>query len=187
MKLSLKQYRVLKIAVVILLAAFVGMAVSSGVTFLIPLGAAIAASFGLLLLRKKVDGVIADERDYETGGTAARWAITAFSWMGIVLMLVLFSQRAGNPLYEPVATTLAYSICALMILYSVFFRFHDRIAHMNKKAVSIALGILLLLIIFVIGIRLLSGEDAWICSNGEWVAHGHPSYEQPARPCESGI
>jgi len=33
------------------------------------------------------------------------------------------------------------------------------------------------------GIRFFSGEDDWICQNGEWVKHGNPSAEKPVGNC----
>ena len=34
------------------------------------------------------------------------------------------------------------------------------------------------------GFRLLSSEDEWICNNGQWVQHGHPSSPMPTEPCK---
>lgn len=36
---------------------------------------------------------------------------------------------------------------------------------------------------FLFGARLLSGEDSWICSNGEWVEHGKPKAPKPITRC----
>ena len=33
------------------------------------------------------------------------------------------------------------------------------------------------------GTRFWSGEDTWICQNGEWVKHGNPSAPMPTEPC----
>lgn len=38
----------------------------------------------------------------------------------------------------------------------------------------------------IFGLRLLSGEDNWICQNNEWVKHGNPSAPQPTEPCGGG-
>lgn len=32
-------------------------------------------------------------------------------------------------------------------------------------------------------IRLISGEDDWICQNGQWVKHGQPSAPVPQSEC----
>jgi hypothetical protein len=33
--------------------------------------------------------------------------------------------------------------------------------------------------------KFMSGEDCWMCKNGEWVKHGNPSAPQPTAPCET--
>ena len=46
--------------------------------------------------------------------------------------------------------------------------------------------IIILVILFVaVGcLFLLRGnEDTWICANGNWVKHGHPSAPMPTKPC----
>lgn len=32
-------------------------------------------------------------------------------------------------------------------------------------------------------VRFFSGEDNWVCQNGQWVAHGNPSAEKPQKGC----
>jgi len=50
------------------------------------------------------------------------------------------------------------------------------------KNIGIILGsVLIILIVVVIGIRFASGEDNWICKDGECVKHGNPSTECPCR------
>jgi len=49
-----------------------------------------------------------------------------------------------------------------------------------KKNISI---VVVGLAVLVLGLRFLSGEDNWICSNGEWVAHGKPSSPMPNLYC----
>lgn len=53
---------------------------------------------------------------------------------------------------------------------------------MHKKTFLI---IMVVIIIITAGIlRLInSGEDAWVCDNGQWVEHGHPSAEKPQSAC----
>lgn len=48
--------------------------------------------------------------------------------------------------------------------------------------------IILLIVIsagFFLAARFLLGgdEDTWICRNGEWVEHGHPSAPKPQSVC----
>ena len=58
------------------------------------------------------------------------------------------------------------------------------------KKLLLALVVLLLgvlVIMFVIfphlGAQFLSGEDGWICQDGEWVKHGNPVGSAPTVPC----
>jgi len=84
------------------------------------------SSLLLLYFRKKVTGVIADERDYQVGGRAALLAIQATSWIGVIVMFVLYSLGAANPLYQAIAMTLAFSVCALMLIYSALFKYYSK-------------------------------------------------------------
>jgi len=53
---------------------------------------------------------------------------------------------------------------------------------MNKK-LSIAIAAVIFALAMLFGFRLLSGEDDWICQNGEWVEHGKPEAPKPTTPC----
>ncbi len=50
--------------------------------------------------------------------------------------------------------------------------------------------ILLFVVIIVLGaglVRLFSGEDDWICENGQWQAHGRPSAAKPTTGCGQAV
>lgn len=52
-----------------------------------------------------------------------------------------------------------------------------------KKYYWIILFVILAVLMVILSIRFLSGEDDWICQNGEWVKHGQPSVEKPSAFC----
>lgn len=52
----------------------------------------------------------------------------------------------------------------------------------NKVAIVIAL-VFVAIILAISGIRFFSGEDSWICVDGQWVKHGHPESPAPATGC----
>jgi hypothetical protein len=52
-----------------------------------------------------------------------------------------------------------------------------------KKIVIFGLIIFLIAGITVLTIRFFSGEDNWVCENGEWVKHGNPKTEKPSIGC----
>lgn len=52
-----------------------------------------------------------------------------------------------------------------------------------KKVLIIGGIIIFLAIVVLLEVRFFSGEDNWICQNGEWVKHGNPKAEKPNVPC----
>ncbi len=53
----------------------------------------------------------------------------------------------------------------------------------EKKGVFVAGGIVLLVVAVVFVLRVIGGEDAWLCVDGTWIAHGHPSAPMPTSGC----
>jgi len=123
--MTLKQYNFVRIVVAMFLAALVGQAVILNNFYLA--GAAVLIAIGLIILTKRrVKEVIADERDYEIAGKAARWSLTIFSAIGSIAVLVLMSLRQKDPVFEAIGAVLAYSICALLLLNSLIFGYLNR-------------------------------------------------------------
>ena len=52
-----------------------------------------------------------------------------------------------------------------------------------NKTILIILAVVIVVAAAILGVRYFSGEDNWICQNGEWVKHGNPSAEKPTEPC----
>jgi len=183
--MTLKQFKILKLTLVIILAAVVGVSVSWH-NYIIPVIAMAAVISLMFYFRRKVKEIIADERDYEIGGRAAGLTIQIYAWLMVLLMFLFMAYYELNPLPElmAVAATLAYSTCLLLILYTIFFRYYDKIVFLEKKSIYVLVGVLLILLLAVVGLRLLSGEDSWICENGQWIEHGHPDFPAPAVECE---
>ena len=126
MELTLKQYQKIRLVAVIILAmAFGNLIVLK--SFFIAIGLLAVSSLLLMYLRKQVKGVLADERDYAIGGKAALLAIQIYSWIAVVCMFAFYALSDKNQYYYPIAMTLAFSTCLLMIGYSIIFRF------LNKK------------------------------------------------------
>ncbi|MFA5174928.1 MAG: GerMN domain-containing protein [Patescibacteria group bacterium] len=54
---------------------------------------------------------------------------------------------------------------------------------MTKKRLLIIFGFFALFAFGILTLRILSGEDDWICVKGEWVKHGNPSAAMPTQGC----
>jgi amino acid permease len=53
-----------------------------------------------------------------------------------------------------------------------------------KKIVWRIFLFFLVLSIVLAVVRVVSGEDDWVCSNGQWVEHGHPGASKPLGDCQ---
>lgn len=179
--LTAKQYRTITAFVAAIIGFSVSLANLTGIyisMLVITIGMAV-----LLYAKSRVKDVLEDERDKTVGGEAARLAIGAYSTISIVVMFVLYPFRLQNPFFETIVLTLSFSACALMGIYSLAFYLRNK--GVKPKTFFWAL-IAVSLIVFLTGVRLLSGEDSWICKDGEWTEHGKPSSPKPVIKCTNG-
>ena len=181
--MTLKKYQQIKLGIVVVIAVIFSQSIFYN-NYLIPIVTLIISSLVLILLRHQVKEVITDERDYTLAGKSASWAIQIYSWIAVVAMFILYTLRDVNPSYEPIAMTLAFSTCILMIIYSLFFNFQNKIKFTQNKNKFIVFAIILAIFASILTLRLFSGEDNWVCQKGEWVQHGNPDFSAPTVPCK---
>ncbi len=183
--MTLKQFKVLKLTIVVILAVAVSVAVSYG-NLIIPVVAMALAIALMFYFRGKVKEIIADERDYQIGGRAAGLTIQVYAWLAVIVMFLFMAYYYEiSPLPETMAVVmaLAYSTCVLLLLYTLFFRYYNKVAFLEKKFIYVIVAFIVLLLVIVAGLRLLSGEDSWMCQGGQWVEHGQPSASMPTTAC----
>ena len=181
--MTLKTYQKIRLVVVFVLAAIFSQAIALK-NYIIPIGAMIVAALFLIWLRRRVKDVIADERDYATGGKAALLAIQIYGWFASISMFVLYALRDINPAYEPIALTLAFSTCILMLIYGFIFRYFNNFQFSKKKWLFLVVASLFAIILTIGVLRTFSGEDNWICKDGAWQKHGQPSFQAPNTECK---
>jgi uncharacterized membrane protein len=181
--MTLKQFKTAKIISAIIVAAVVSQTILAK-NYILPAVVVIAVSIFLIFLKKQVKEVVADERDYEIAGHAARWAMNIFSLLACVLVFLLFALRDTNPYYQPVGAALAYSVCFMLIIYSLIFKYYAKLSLGKNRKIYAVIGIIIIIIMAVFGLRLFSGEDNWICQNHQWVRHGQPDFPAPTLPCK---
>lgn len=180
--ISRKSFLIIKIATAMIISIVASQSIIAR-NFVLPI-LTIAAGFLILIYFKgRVAEVMTDERDYEAGGTAARWAIQIYGILAVAAMFILYAYQDINPFYEAVAGTLAYSVCFLLLIYSIIFHYYERAKFFEWKTSYALLAMAAAVLIILAGMRIFSGEDDWICKGGEWVKHGNPSFEAPSVPC----
>jgi uncharacterized membrane protein len=184
--MSIKQYQRIKFISTFILAFICAQSIVFK-NYFIPILILAVTSLLLTYLKSKVKEVVADERDYAIGGKSALLAIQVYSWISVVCMFIFYAFSETNPVYEAIAMTLAFSVCILMLLYSFIFRYYNKISFSDNKKVYFLFLSVLIIFIAIFGIRFFSGEDSWICVDGQWVKHGNPNAPVPQYNCgESG-
>lgn len=115
----------MKILIAILLAIMMAQAVILG-NYILGMFSVVAAIAVIHVARQKVKEVITDERDLQLAGKAARLSLAIFSVVGAVATFVFIEQGKTNTVYGSVGSTLAYSVCSLLLLYSVILTYYEK-------------------------------------------------------------
>jgi len=184
MQLTLKQYNFIRIITVVILAIIFGQAIVIK-NFLIPVILLVVGSLFLMYLRKQVKGILADERDYVIAGKAALLTMQIWSWFAVIAMFAFLALSDRDPVYQAIGMTISFSVCIFMLLYSVICRYYNKIKFTDKRLLFSAFILAIFLAFFIVGgLRLFSGEDNWVCKNGQWVSHGNPSSSAPTAECK---
>lgn len=104
------------------------------------------------------------------------------TWVGaIVALIILFSPMLGAGI-SLILSAAALMVLALFIhrLDPTYFRLH------RKRIVGAFIVALVVAAAAVVVMRGFSGEDDWICADGQWVKHGNPSAPMPTELCGAG-
>ena len=123
--MTAKRFLVYRLISVMIMAGIISASITAG-NYVLPFVAVATFLIIFYALRKKVNEVIEDERDYSLAGKAARYAVSIFSAISAVIIMVLFALRSRNQIYEAVGSALAYSVCALLIAYSLLFKYFQK-------------------------------------------------------------
>jgi len=124
--MSYKTFKLLRLVVVVILGVLVTWAAANGNAW-IPVPAVIVAIIILLLFRRGVKEVIVDERTYSVAYKASRFAFVVFAVGAVTIGATLLALgKAGQPELKPVGFTLTYSICALVLIYSIAYSYYNR-------------------------------------------------------------
>lgn len=181
--MTLKEYQKVRWVFVVITAIIFSQTIYYK-NYFIPIAVLIIVSLIHLYLRRQVKETIADERDYALAGRSALITLQVYSWVAVTAMFIFYALRDTNPAYEPIGMTLAFSTMMLLLTNAVIFHYFERVSLSDKKLIYSFLILVLFAILFIAGVRSLSGEDNWICKDGRWVQHGRPSFPAPQTECK---
>jgi len=120
-----KTFNAFRIFFALIISTVVASSVVRG-NYILPVIIAATAMYAVYAMKKRVSDVLADERDYQIAGKAARWAVCAYTSFAAIASIIFMSMRAQNPQFEIAGSVLAYSACALMIVQSLLFKIFSR-------------------------------------------------------------
>ncbi|MFA6251941.1 MAG: DUF2178 domain-containing protein [Candidatus Paceibacterota bacterium] len=149
--MTIKKYNTFRMIIVIALAIIFSQSIIYQNYFL-AIGILIISSLLVFTLRKSVKEIMADERDYEQGGKAAMLAMQIYCYAGVIAMFIFKSQASLNPSYDIIATTLAFSICIFMLLYSFIYQVKSKGKFWDKWVIYTFLVLLFFLVLGILGI-----------------------------------
>jgi uncharacterized membrane protein len=123
--MSYKKFRVLSFVIVaVVLVAAVCASVMTGRTT--ALAAVVVATILVGVAFSHMKEVTTDERDLADDGRAARTSMALLVPLGAVVAGTLIGFRDYNPTYLVIGSTIAYSVCALMLAHQGVYLYLTR-------------------------------------------------------------
>lgn len=120
-----RQYKAYKLLAVILLTVAIGILVSVG-NYLLSLFIFIIAIALEILMRKKADFPLSDERLDAIGGRASRAVLVTFALLLAAAGIILISLRNISYYCLIIGNILIGVESAMMLLYAVLFKYYSR-------------------------------------------------------------
>lgn len=180
--MSAKKFFILRMVMAMILSGVISASSVAG-NYYIPLAAIITTVVIIQIAKKNVNEVLHDERDYDIAGKAARYSLGIFSGVIGLAVMILFALRAENANFELIGSILAYIVCGLLLVYSLIFKILQGKENFKTKNFLIIIMAAAIFSFAIVGLRIFSGEDGWICKNGEWQKHGNPDAPAPTEIC----
>jgi len=119
-----KIFKYIRIITAFFLAAVMAQAIVFN-NYILAIVAVVGAVTVILASKTKVKEVLVDERIISISGRAARLTLSIFSVAGAGLTFVLMFSRQFNPDFELIGSILAYSVCAVLLLYSLLLKYYE--------------------------------------------------------------
>ncbi|MFA5386518.1 MAG: DUF2178 domain-containing protein [Candidatus Paceibacterota bacterium] len=123
-----KRFLIYRIIAVIIVSLVVSVSINYGNWYLPVI--VIAASWAFLYtMSKKIEEVIADERDRMIAGKASGLAMRIYVLVSVIVGIIAYTTGRDNEMLFSTGTTLLYSACFLMFLYAILFKIFERKSH----------------------------------------------------------
>ncbi len=125
MPMDAKTSRICRMVIIVGTVAIAGWFAVMAEVALVLASAAVGAVL-YHLCRSRIKEVVADERDERVSERAAKVAVEAFAAASALVGVLLIAARNEHPELINAGFALAFSACALMILYSALYGYYNR-------------------------------------------------------------
>jgi len=121
-----KRLKPIRMIITMTMGAIIGWSVAKGNTAGV-LVAIVVGTALLYLLRSKVTQVVEDERTYVISGKASSITLRVVSFVAASIGAVLIAlSKGGLTDFEQAGFTLAFTGCALLVLYIIFYGYYGK-------------------------------------------------------------
>ncbi|MCB9802979.1 DUF2178 domain-containing protein [Candidatus Nomurabacteria bacterium] len=118
-----KQYLIMRFSIVVLLSASIAISINLK-NYYLPIILMLIALLTMVYFRKqlKPKDVLADERDYQVAGIAARYTLFIYSWFSVIAMFIFLMLSEKYPQVYPLSQFFAFTVCGLLLLNAFLFK-----------------------------------------------------------------
>ncbi len=112
----------------IIIPGIIGGAVALGITsqnYFIPLSVIILGIITMYIFKTHSKEKYNDERTHKIGNYAARYTIAIFTLGALIIAIILMTIKT-NEIMWAVGQTLSYTICAILLIYILFYKYFSR-------------------------------------------------------------
>lgn len=122
--MTLKKYKIYRLIIVMLLSILISASISLQ-NYYLPIIFTLIAGIAMYYCYTQVQSeqVLADERDYHVAGKASYYTIQIYSWIGVLGAFILMAIPKGQGFLYLLGQYLALSVCFLMFLYVLLFKY----------------------------------------------------------------
>lgn len=119
------QFRIILVLLTMTMSGIVGFAVSIG-NPLLAVSAVFAGMAAMYLCKRKLEGVVEDERICRVGQMASRASLQVVA-LGFALGgTILIAMRNTYPNHVDLGFFLGYASCGILVLYSLFYIYFNK-------------------------------------------------------------
>ena len=131
--MNLKQYKIYRILIIVLLSMSISISITLD-NYYLPIIFVISAWGAMYYCRHqlKTEEVMADERDYQIAGDAARYTLFIYGLVGSIGTFILMAISNGNEVIYAISQYLAFSVCALLLVNAFIFKYLIRKNNVKK-------------------------------------------------------